>query len=653
MNRNTLSLSAFIATVTSIAFFPLSSSANSHLDNQQLRDLYLKANQAFAAKNIKVADKLTLQLKDYSLYPYLRLRQIQRDIGFIKQSQINQYLKDYANTPMAKRAQASYLSKLVRAKQWSSYLNNYQRLPLRSAHYTCYQLQAKINTGSGKKISAQIAKLWNVGNSQPKTCDPVFSYWIKQGNPTSKIAYQRSWKAISNKNYKIARFAQKYVKSKSLNHSLNLFWKVQKNVALIANSKTLSSKTSHGADIAAYAIRKLAVKKPELALKTWLRDRIRLSFSAEQRKYLNVYFGNKFAKSTYYDPAAPGILQKLDPLYKYDDISEWKIRLALIKQDWKQVIGLIGSSPQSIQSKNRWVYWLETAKQKANPAGYIAKYDPIIAERDFYGFVAAELKGSPFILNHKKTNISSELLNKLLKLSAVARIRELVKTGDTANAYQEWRVFKDSLNKQQTLAMGYLVSNWGWHIQGIRIAAKLKAWNELSIRFPRSQNALFAELGAAKGIGNTWPVANARQESAYNQYARSPAGARGFMQLMPATAKMTAKKFAIPYRGKDELYDPRTNISLGTAYLGEMMKKFNNQAHSTAAYNAGPHRVELWLKSRGKLPLDIWIETIPFDETRHYVQNVLTYSAIYDLLAGRKAMMFTAKDRAQLTLNRS
>jgi len=122
---------------------------------------------------------------------------------------------------------------------------------------------------------------------------------------------------------------------------------------------------------------------------------------------------------------------------------------------------------------------------------------------------------------------------------------------------------------------------------------------------------------------------------------------------MPATAKLTAKKHKIKYSGKSDLFDPRTNISLGTAYLSEMMQRFNNKAHASAAYNAGPHRADRWLKSRGKLPLDIWIETIPFDETRKYVQNVLTYSAIYDLLAGRKTNMLSRADRNKLTINRS
>ena len=465
MKRNTLLLSTTLVTASIFTFYSIAATANSQLDLQQQRVQYLKAKQAFAAKDIKLADKLTLQLKNYSLYPYLRLQQIQRDIGFIRQSQISQYLKDYANTPMAKRAQASYLRKLANTKQWTSFLKNYQQLPLRSAHYSCYQLQAKINTGSVKTINADIAKLWNVGNSQPKSCDPVFNYWFKQGNPSSKMAFERSWKAINNKNYKIAKFAQKHVKSKSLNHSLNMFWTVQKNVSLISNPKTLSKKTAHNADIAAYAIRKLAIKEPQIALKSWLRDRSRFNFSAEQRRYLNVYFGNKFAKSTYYDPAAPAILQKLDPEFKYDEISEWKIRLALIKQDWKKVIALIDNAPKSIQSKNRWIYWQETARQRDNPASYKAKFDPILTERDFYSFVAADLKGSALQLNHNKTNISSELLDKLDSISAVGRIRELVKIADTNSAYQEWRILRESLNRQQTLAMGYLVSNWGWHIQ--------------------------------------------------------------------------------------------------------------------------------------------------------------------------------------------
>lgn len=631
------------ATAKSIAYTPA-------IDQQ--RALYLKAEQAFSKENAPLADALTNQLRQYPLYPYLRLKQIQRDIRKTRERQIHNFIKTYTATPLAKKAQASYLQYLASTRQWRKFHNNYQRLPLTSSYYSCYHLQAKIKIKLTKGIDKQIEKLWNVGKSQPKTCDPVFSYWEKRGKLTSSIAYQRSWKAINAKNYKIAKYAQKKVTNKTHQQKLNTFWKVKKNVSLIAQKATLANKSPYNADIAAYAIRKLASKQRDLALKTWLRDRQRFDFSAEQRKYLNVYFGNKFAKQTQYDPKALNVLQKIDPNYKYDEVSEWKVRLALIPQNWQLVSKLIKKMPKQLREQNRWIYWLETAKQKLNPKSGVAKYQKIINKRDFYGFMAAEVTGKPFNLNHQKTSISTQVNAKLLKNPAIQRIAQLVKLNQTSLAYQEWRLLKDSLNREQQLAVGYLVNKWGWYIQGIRIAAKLKAWDELDIRFPRSQNKLFSQWGQKRSIGSTWPVAIARQESAYNQYARSSAGARGFMQLMPATAKLTAKKYNVPYKSKRDLFNPDTNIALGTAYLRQMMDKFNNRAHSSAAYNAGPHRADRWLKSRGHLPLDIWIETIPFNETRHYVQNVLTYAVIYDLLDNKETKLFKQNEKAQLTLVR-
>jgi len=646
---HSITSSFFIATISLSSFVTAATSSN--LSSQQ--KLYNQAITAFDKKDTKTADKLTNRLKNYSLYPYLQLKQIRRDIYKTSEKDVFNFIDSYVNTPLAKKAQSSYLQKLARQKKWKTYISAYKKLPLTSAHYQCYLLQAQINTGKGKQVLAEISDVWNVSYSQPKSCDPVFAYWQKNGKLTSNIAFDRTWKAINKKNYALAKHLQKKVTKKNQLASLDLFWTLQKDVSSISDKKTLSKKTLHNADLAAYAIRKLAIKKGTLALNTWLRDRDRFNFSDEQKKYLNVYFGNKFAKGTYYNPKALAILQKIDPAYQYDEVSEWKVRQALISQDWKNVVKLIKSMPQSLQQENRWIYWLETAKQRSNPKQYKANYANIINERDFYSFIAAHLTGEPLQLNDKTTKINKAIQNGLLKMSSVQRMAEFVKLGHTSSAYQEWNLLRNKLTKEQNIAMGYIASQWGWHIQGIRIAAKFKVWDELGMRFPRSQNKLFAKLGNDRKIGETWPVAIARQESAYNRYAKSSAGARGFMQLMPATAKQTAKKFDIDYSNKNDLFDPTTNISLGTAYLSEMLGKFGSKAYASAGYNAGPHRVERWLKSRGKLPLDIWIETIPFNETRGYVQNVLTYSAIYDLLEGKKAVMFNKKDTAKLTLNQS
>ncbi len=112
--------------------------------------------------------------------------------------------------------------------------------------------------------------------------------------------------------------------------------------------------------------------------------------------------------------------------------------------------------------------------------------------------------------------------------------------------------------------------------------------------------------------------------------ARSHVGATGLMQLMPATAKETAKRFNIPLASPQQVLNPTTNIQLGTAYLSQIYGQFNgNRVLASAAYNAGPGRVRQWLRNAEHLSFDVWVENIPFDETRQYVQNVLTYSVIY------------------------
>lgn len=110
--------------------------------------------------------------------------------------------------------------------------------------------------------------------------------------------------------------------------------------------------------------------------------------------------------------------------------------------------------------------------------------------------------------------------------------------------------------------------------------------------------------------------------------AKSSSGALGVMQLMPPTAKLTASWSGFKYKSKSELTDPMVNIYLGSQYLGQMLRRFNNnRILASAAYNAGPSRVDRWIND--KLPFDVWIETIPFIETRNYVQNVLIFAAIY------------------------
>ena len=160
--------------------------------------------------------------------------------------------------------------------------------------------------------------------------------------------------------------------------------------------------------------------------------------------------------------------------------------------------------------------------------------------------------------------------------------------------------------------------------------AQAQYWDDLDVRFPMAHRDTLVREAKVRGLHSSWVFAITRQESAFMDDARSGVGASGLMQLMPATAKETARKFSIPLASPQQVLNPDTNIQLGAAYLSQVHGQFNgNRVLASAAYNAGPGRVRQWLKGANHLGFDVWIESIPFDETRQYVQNVLSYSVIY------------------------
>jgi soluble lytic murein transglycosylase len=149
----------------------------------------------------------------------------------------------------------------------------------------------------------------------------------------------------------------------------------------------------------------------------------------------------------------------------------------------------------------------------------------------------------------------------------------------------------------------------------------------------------------SNGLGIPWVLAVMRQESAFNARAASHAGARGLMQLMPATARSVAKRLGKPYSNRRDLFQPEINIPLGTAYLSQVYNRLeHNPVLATAAYNAGPHRVQRWLPKH-TLEADVWVETIPFKETRNYVKRVMAYAVIYEKRLGREPSSIVARMR--------
>ncbi|NNC54222.1 MAG: lytic transglycosylase domain-containing protein, partial [Pseudomonadales bacterium] len=339
---------------------------------------------------------------------------------------------------------------------------------------------------------------------------------------------------------------------------------------------------------------------------------------------------------------------------------EWLLRAHIARADWRKLPGVIAQLPVDARDSERWQFWTLRAKQLAgslqdDDAAALAE---LAKAASFYGFAAARYTDTNFRLQPQNYRLSEQDIQKLASSKPLRRAIEHFIHGEITEANSNWAQGVRELQRQDWLMAAYLASNLGWHQQAILTAARADAWQHYAIRFPQIAIDEFAQQGLRYNQPPEWFYATARQESALASHARSSAGAVGLMQLLPSTAREVAKSLDREYN-KAQLLDANYSIDLGSRYLDQLYQQFGNRALGSAAYNAGPHRVSAWLKNlRKPIPLEAWIETIRFSETRQYVQNILSFGLIHAALYNRaepgvaNGTTITGAAQEQATLSR-
>jgi soluble lytic murein transglycosylase-like protein len=277
----------------------------------------------------------------------------------------------------------------------------------------------------------------------------------------------------------------------------------------------------------------------------------------------------------------------------------------------------------------------------------IDPWSSIAAERQYYGFLAAEALGKAPALNYQSSRPERPQLDALQQRPAMLRIAELYALGDRSNARREWNFLLPRLDAQTRLVAPYVLADIGWTDLSVISAGKMpELKDDLTLRFPSPYTPTFAKESKATTIPIGFLYGIARQESAFGPTARSPVGALGLMQLMPATAAATARAMGEPAPGTTALFEPDVNVHIASRHLAELLERYDgNRVLAAAAYNAGANRVDRWLRDRPARPADVWIESIPFAETRDYVQNVMAFSYIYGQRLGHPTKFLDSDER--------
>jgi len=624
---------------------------NPTLDEQ--RAMYREGKIAIAKSDWGNVRRILAAIGDYPLKPYLeymwlsdRLRQASRD-------DVDDFLGRHENSSLARRLRYRWLETLRRRDRWKDFLD-YYRADTATTQQQCYYQLARIRRGDGEDAIAAAQALWNVGKSQPKGCDPLFEQLIENNRIPEELAWQRYSSAVLNHQYRLARYLQRFFTSKKYQDLAASFYRVDRNPETVGDyrlfehqGKSLDDEEIHG--IIIHGLTHLARLDATTALKHWSRYQQIHPFTGEQKSRVITDLVKGLYRQDHRNVADQYMIDHLPRIEP--SLLEWRTREAIGRGDWQEVRSWIARMPEDLSEENRWLYWRARAAELSQSGerrqSIESAYRVLSRTRSYYGFMASEWLGTDYAMAFRQSPVENTKILTISQLPGLQRTRELIYHEDYLSARREWYHTTRNFDREQWIAAAHVASQWQWHNGAITSMINAGFWNDIDLRFPLAFRDVFYSHAKATGVPVHLLFAVARQESALAKDARSPAGARGLMQLMPATAKQTARKHGIRYRSSNDLYEPEINITLGSRYYREMLERFgNNRILATAAYNAGPHRVQGWLEETGgKLPFDAWIETIPFRETRNYVQNVLAFSMVYAHHLENGARILSAEEK--------
>ena len=610
---------------------------------------------------------------------------------------IEQFIQQHSSHFLRGKLEQSIFTLLINAEDTQALAkltpNNLERqIAVLTAKYqieaanTSQPTENQSNDKNKSAILSEYEQLW-LNNAELPNDAQLWAAWYSQGGRTEEKIYQKAEMLFSKNDAKgleiLAKELEKIENAKEdeqVAAHLALYQDLLKNPA---NLKTLSESLPLIDGNTNKIINKFAVvlgfarylrtipenmNEPtftpyEQWAKTWQLN------EAELRDW-KIAFINRF-----FDNESPNFVQWRDQeilKLNADNLIERRLRTAI----WQKtdLLAWLNALSDEAKQKQEWRYWMGKALEKGNSQKAKEIFSELSNERGFYPMLAkAKLYpenrgvgydfGQPGLEVFIARSISDPYWAHEYKkfqpaLAEIAELRQLDRLGA---AKQRWRFLLEKLSQEEQLqiALSQYANEQNWFELGVDGSIIAKAWDYIGLRLPNAYSQYFdialsnVNLSATEPqaivdnrVTKTFAMAIARQESAWNPMAQSSANARGLMQLLPSTAQKTAENQQLPYNGELDLFKPLNNILLGTAHLNELNAKYpNNRILIASAYNAGASRVEKWLaRANGKLAMDEFIASIPFFETRGYVQNVLTYDFYYQNLQDKEKLQTFSKE---------
>ena len=614
------------------AISAVSMSANASLSLEKQRIVYEQAQDFLDANNIDAYLAIRPKIADYPLTPYVDYRTFIRQLPSKTPQQVDDFIDQHEAFPFSRRIRASYLDQLYRNSDWKT-ITEFQKVIPSGERYQCIFYRAQLKQGKQVAAFKGAEDMWLSGSSIASECDPLFVSWDKAGGRTDDLILQRMLLAFDGRNGSLMNYLQKLPKSAKAKQQAKDMVALFNNPASVGDFAKQKPANDFNRKQSLYALEKLARMNINQAQQAYSRVVDGQKFSAEEAQSLADYIAFRLTRTE-----SPKLAQWRDDKTKtsqYLPLIETRIRLAVQNADWKGIQEWISVLNKEEQATLRWQYWLGRSEiALGDDIAGKKRLATLVGERNFYSVAAANAIGQSIKYPKHSVKLDNQVLAPYQ--NSLARIEELIETDKISAAKSEWAHLLRRVDNDEKQMLAAYASSKHWHHLTVIASIQAQMWDNIELRFPIAHRWWFDFYAKKHNIDPVMMMSLARQESALDSNARSPVGARGLMQIMPATAKYTARKYNLGYQGTQDLYNVGKNIEIGSHYLQGLLEDYdNNRIFALAAYNAGPNRVKTWReRTQGKLDAYAFIEAIPFKETRGYVQNILMFETYYRDLLG-------------------
>ncbi|EMJ5766919.1 murein transglycosylase [Klebsiella oxytoca] len=603
------------------------------LDEQRSR--YAQTKQAWDNRQMDVVNQLMPTLTTYPLYPYLQYRQITDDLMNQPALVVTNFIAANPTLPPARSLKSRFVNELARRDDWRGLLAFSPEKPT-GTEAQCNYYYAKWNVGQTQEAWDGAKALWLSGKSQPNACDRLFGAWRASGQQDPLAYLERIRLAMKAGNTSLVRVLAQQMPSdyQTIATAVIALANDPNSVMTFARTTGATDFTRQMAAVAFASVARQDVENARLMIPSLAQAQ---QLNEDQIQEMRDIVAWRLMGS---DVTEEQAIWRDDAIMRSQSTSlvERRVRMALGLGDRRGLNTWLARLPMEAKEKDEWRYWqadLLLERGRDDEAKDILR--SLMQQRGFYPMVAAQRLGEEYTFRIDKA--PANLDPALTSGPEMARVRELMYWNMDNTARSEWANLVTSKTKDQQAQLARYAFNQNWWDLSVQATIAGKLWDQLEERFPLAYNDLFKRYISGKDIPQSYAMAIARQESAWNPKAGSPVGARGLMQIMPGTATHTVSMFSIPgYSGPSQLLDPEMNINIGTSYLQYVYQQFgNNRIFASAAYNAGPGRVRTWRgNSGGRIDAVAFVESIPFSETRGYVKNVLSFDAYYRYFMGQK-----------------